>query len=247
MDEKCVKYVWVILKSAIQELQKDNPGLSHEELYHKAYEVVMNKHGFRMYNGLRELLRDHLKQKVREELLLNLEWDFLLKLYEVWIEHQTSMRMLSDMFGYMDRSYAEPRGLESVYILGLQLFRYEIIEFEDIKLALRQNLLDLIEVERFGEPIDELEIKNVCTMLHILGKNTRYVYEKIFEEPFVAQTEKFYEREAARILENKAVDFEQEMKLHIEKESARLSKYLDKETEQKVVKLLEELIKKYKT
>ncbi|XP_060662400.1 cullin-3-B-like [Drosophila nasuta] len=247
MDEKYVKYVWIILKSAIQELQKDNPGLSHEELYHKAYEVVMNKHGFRMYNGLRELLTDHLKQNVREELISNLNRNFLSKLNEVWIEHQTSMRMLSDMLGYMDRSYAEPRGLESVYILGLQLFRYEIIEFEDIKLALRQNLLDLIEAERLGESINQLEIKNICTMLHTLGKNTRYVYEKIFEEPFLAQTEKFYELEAAKLLENKAVDFEQEMKLHIEKESARLSKYLDKVTEQKVVKLLEEIIKKYKT
>lgn len=126
MDERYVKYIWIILNNAVQEIQKDNADLSHEEIYHKAYEVVMNKHGFRMYNGLRELLTDHLKQRVRPELLKNMNINFLSQLNGAWIKHQTSMLMLRDMLGFMDRTYAAPRGLDNVYNLGLKLFRDEV-------------------------------------------------------------------------------------------------------------------------
>ncbi|KAH8378234.1 hypothetical protein KR093_010319 [Drosophila rubida] len=247
MDERYVKYVWIILKNAIQSLQRDNPGLSHEELYHKAYEVVMNKHGFKMYNGLRELLTEHLQTKVLPELLENLDGQLLSKLNEVWIEHQTSMRMLGDMLGYMDGTYAAQRGLESVYVMGLQIFRYEIVGFKAIELALREKLLDMIKLQRLGETIEHLEIKNACKMLVILGKGSRYVYEETFEKSFLTQTTEYYEQESKMILENKTVDYEQEMKLQIAKESARISEYLDKETQQRVKQLLEEIVEKYRT
>ncbi|KAH8293190.1 hypothetical protein KR044_011297 [Drosophila immigrans] len=221
--------------------------MPHEELYQKANERVMNKHGFRMYNGLRELLTDHFNQKLRPELLEHLGSNFLSKLDEVWIEHQTSIRIMGDMIGFLDSTYAATRGLESVYMLGLQTFRSEIISFVDIKEALLEQLFGRINAERLGETINQLEIKNACTMLLTLGKGSRYFYVQIFETAFLAQTAEFYEQESAKLWENKAVDYEQEMKLHMVKESARLSQYLDKESVERVTKLLEEIMEKQKT
>lgn len=65
MDEKYVQTIWTLLKSAIQEIQKkNNSGLSFEELYRNAYTMVLHKHGEKLYNGLRDVVREHLENKV---------------------------------------------------------------------------------------------------------------------------------------------------------------------------------------
>jgi len=65
MDEKYVNSIWTLLKNAIQEIQKkNNSGLSFEELYRNAYTMVLHKHGEKLYTGLREVVTDHLVNKV---------------------------------------------------------------------------------------------------------------------------------------------------------------------------------------
>ncbi len=65
MDEKYVLSIWTLLKNAIQEIQKkNNSGLSFEELYRNAYTMVLHKHGERLYTGLRDVVKDHLVNKV---------------------------------------------------------------------------------------------------------------------------------------------------------------------------------------
>ena len=67
-----------MLKSAIQEIQKkNNSGLSFEELYRNAYTMVLHKHGDKLYNGLREVVAEHLNDKVQAEVLEALNDDFL--------------------------------------------------------------------------------------------------------------------------------------------------------------------------
>ena len=66
MDEKYVNNIWDLLKNAIQEIQrKNNSGLSFEELYRNAYTMVLHKHGETLYTGLREVVTEHLINKVR--------------------------------------------------------------------------------------------------------------------------------------------------------------------------------------
>lgn len=66
MDEKYVNNIWDLLKNAIQEIQrKNNSGLSFEELYRNAYTMVLHKHGEKLYTGLREVVTEHLINKVR--------------------------------------------------------------------------------------------------------------------------------------------------------------------------------------
>lgn len=102
MDDKYVVSIWNLLKSAIQEIQKkNNSGLSFEELYRNAYTMVLHKHGEKLYNGLRDVVREHLENKVRRDVLDSLNNNFLQTLNEAWNDHQTSMVMIRDILMYM--------------------------------------------------------------------------------------------------------------------------------------------------
>lgn len=63
----------------------------------------------------------------------------------------------------------------------------------------------MVMLERKGEVIDHLSIKNACQMLTVLGIDTRWVYEEDFERPFLIQSASFYKMEAQKFLsENNA-------------------------------------------
>lgn len=62
------------LKVAIQEIQKkNNSGLSFEELYRNAYTMVLHKHGEKLYTGTREVITEHLVQKVKKKTMKNID------------------------------------------------------------------------------------------------------------------------------------------------------------------------------
>lgn len=63
----------------------------------------------------------------------------------------------------------------------------------------------MVMLERKGEVIDHLAIKNACQMLIVLGIENRWVYEEDFERPFLTQSASFYKMEAQKFLsENNA-------------------------------------------
>ncbi|KRZ83754.1 Cullin-3 [Trichinella sp. T8] len=66
MDESYVESTWELLRGAIQKIQiQNNSVLSFEELYRNAYTLVLHKHGDKLYNGLREVITEHLQKKDR--------------------------------------------------------------------------------------------------------------------------------------------------------------------------------------
>ncbi|XP_068140665.1 cullin-3-A isoform X1 [Drosophila tropicalis] len=248
MDEKYVETIWASLKNAIQEIQKkNNSGLSFEQLYRNAYNMVLHKHGNRLYYGLREVVSEHLEHKVRQEVLESLHSNFLPKLNQAWTDHQTSMVMIRDILMYMDRVYVQQREVDNVYNLGLILFRDQVVRFSEIQKALREKLLGMVMEERHGEAINHLAIKNACTMLITLGINSRTVYEEDFEKPFLSQSAAFYKFESQNFLaENNAGVYIKKVEARITEESSRAALYLDKDTEPRIVRVVEEeLIKKH--
>lgn len=85
MDEKYVNNIWDLLKNAIQEIQrKNNSGLSFEELYRNAYTMVLHKHGEKLYTGLREVVTEHLINKVR---LTQLQREAVTHVVTDWVKH----------------------------------------------------------------------------------------------------------------------------------------------------------------
>lgn len=102
MDEKYVQNIWNRLKTAIEEIQnKNNSGLSFEELYRNAYTMVLHKHGEKLYNGLRGVVKEHLTMRVRVVIEQSLNTNFLQALISAWNDHQTSMTMIRDILMYM--------------------------------------------------------------------------------------------------------------------------------------------------
>ncbi len=79
MDDHYVDDIWTkSLKAAIQEIQKkNNSGLSFEELYRNAYTMVLHKHGEKLYTGTREVVIEHLIQKVGLFLIFKIEGYFI--------------------------------------------------------------------------------------------------------------------------------------------------------------------------
>jgi cullin 3 len=176
MDEKYVNVIWSMLKNAIQEIQKkNNSGLSFEELYRNAYTMVLNKYGEKLYSGLKEVVSEHLVNKVRRDVLNSLHNNFLATLNTAWNDHQTAMVMIRDILMYMDRVYVQTYNVEPVYSLGLTLFRDTVVRYPAIKDHLRQTLLDMVQKERRGELTDRSAIKNACQMLMTLDIESRQV------------------------------------------------------------------------
>jgi len=228
-----------MLRNAIQEIQKkNNSGLSFEELYRNAYTMVLNKHGEKLYTGLKEVVNEHLIQKVRKDVLLALNNQFLFVLNQAWNDHQTAMVMIRDILMYMDRVYVQNYNVEPVYNLGLILFRDTVVRYPQIKDHIRQTLLDMVHKERRGELTDRSAIKNTCQMLMTLGIESRSVYYEDFEDPFLQQSAEFYRRESQNFLaENSASVYIRKVDDRIREESERANHYLDKSTEPRIVKV----------
>jgi len=250
LDDRLSHGIWMTLKSAIQEIQKkNNGGLSFEELYRNAYTLVLHKKGDTLYEGVKEVIREHLEEKIRVDVLNSLNNQFLQVLNQVWSDHQTSMMMIRDILMYMDRIYVQQCSVDNVYNVGLNLFRDHVINHPNIRDHLRHTLLSQVTMERRGEYIEAHWIKNVCKMLVDLGIDRRTVYEEIFEVPFLEQSAEFYRSESQRYLnENCASTYIREVEQRIEEESKRAQRYLDPGTEIKIVHVVEgELITKHMT
>ncbi|KAK3922428.1 Cullin-3 [Frankliniella fusca] len=248
MDEKYVENIWLLLKNAIQEIQKkNNSGLSFEELYRNAYTMVLHKHGERLYTGLKEVVTQHLETKVREDVLRALHNNFLQTLNQAWNDHQTSMVMIRDILMYMDRVYVQQNDVDNVYNLGLIFFRDQVVRYGCIRDHLRDTLLDMVMRERKGEVVDRIAIKNGCQMLMVLGINSRAVYEEDFERPFLQQSAEFYKMESQKFLaENCASAYIKKVDARIYEEAERAKHYLDESTEVHIVGVVEEeLINKH--
>ncbi|XP_043232481.1 cullin-3-like [Amphibalanus amphitrite] len=248
MDERYVEGIWNILKNAIQEIQKkNNSGLSFEELYRNAYTMVLHKHGERLYTGLRDVVTQHLETKVRGDVLKSLNNNFLATLNQAWHDHKTSMIMIRDILMYMDRVYVQQNNVDNVFNLGLILFRDQIVRYGGIRDHLRETLLKMVMRERRGEVIDKLAVKNACSMLMVLGVDSRAVYEEDFERPFLQQSAEFYRMESQNFLaENSASAYIRKVEARINEEAERASHYLDESTEARIVEVVEEeLIKKH--
>jgi cullin 3 len=79
-------------------------------------------------------------------------------------------------------------------------------------------------------------------MLMALGIDARNVYYEDFEEPFLQQSAEFYRLESQKFLaENSASVYIRKVDERIREESERANHYLDKSTEPRIVKVLEDV------
>ena len=101
---------WKLLKKAILEIFNQNAsGLSFEELYRTAYNMVLHKFGDKLYQGLTDTITAHLKT-VAEQVQSANDTEFLNELKDKWDKHKISSIMIRDILMYMVRGPPPPRG-----------------------------------------------------------------------------------------------------------------------------------------
>ncbi|CAL2044162.1 hypothetical protein CAEBREN_07404 [Caenorhabditis brenneri] len=246
IDEQYVTQTWDLLKRAIQEIQrKNNSGLSFEELYRNAYTMVLHKHGERLYNGLKDVIQDHMAT-VRNRIVESMNSGiFLDTVADSWNDHTVAMVMIRDILMYMDRIYvAQNTHVLPVYNLGLDAYRTEILRHNGIGDRLRDDLLELIKSDRKSNQINWHGIKNACDMLISLGIDSRLVYEEEFEKPLMKETSDYYRDVCKNWLsdENDACFYLAQVETAMHDEAARASRYLDKMTEAKILQVMDDVM-----
>ena len=237
MDEEYANRTWQTLHEAIREIHRQNAsGLSFEELYRNAYNMVLHKFGDKLYNGLSDTITRHL-QAVAGQVADSNDERFLPELKDKWDKHKLSSIMIRDILMYMDRTYVASQKKTPVYERGLQIFRDEVCRNARIKDRLLHMLLDLVQRERTGEMIERGLLKTITSMLVELGRD---VYARDFESPFLSASATFYQAESQEyIAQNSAADYIKKAEQRLQEEADRVAHYLDAATEAKIREVAE--------
>ncbi|KAG1678291.1 hypothetical protein FOA52_013912 [Chlamydomonas sp. UWO 241] len=237
MDPNYADKTWKVLESAIHEIHNQNAsGLSFEQLYRNAYNMVLHKYGDRLYMGLKKTLTEQL-QAVAARIEATQGLPFLKELKKRWDDHLKSTQMIRDILMYMDRTYVSQNQKTPVYPLGLELWRDHVVRNPHIRERMLSILLDLVHKERTGEMVDRSLIQSTTQMLSDLGQA---VYVEDFETPFLVAAADFYKKEAsAFIASNDCPDYLVKAERRLNEEIERVKNYLNASTEGKITKVVE--------
>eukprot|EP00891_Asterochloris_glomerata_P001669 jgi/Astpho2/1669/e_gw1.00032.27.1_t len=243
MDPNYGEKTWKVLEDAIHEINNHNAsGLSFEELYRNAYNMVINKFGERLYMGLENVIEQHLSTIARKIDAAQGE-SFLRELKLRWEHHNKSMQMIRDILMYMDRVYVKHQNKTPVHQLGLNKWRDVVVRDRRIKERLLKLLLEHVQRERTGELIDRNLMRSITQMLMDLGPA---VYTEDFERSFLTQAAEFYQAEAqVFIASSDCPQYLLKAERRLSEEIARVQNYLDPTSEAKITRVVEtELIGK---
>ncbi|KAM0936812.1 putative cullin protein, neddylation [Dioscorea sansibarensis] len=237
VDPKYADKTWRVLEHAIHEIYNHNAsGLSFEELYRNAYNMVLHKYGEKLYLGLVTTMTLHLKEMCKsvESAQGGL---FLEELNRRWGDHNKALQMIRDILMYMDRTFVPINHKTPVHELGLNLWRDNIIHCSKIQTRLQNTLLDLIHRERTGEVINRGLMRNITKMLVDLGS---CVYQDNFEKHFLEVSADFYRVESQQFIDScDCGEYLKKAERRLNEEIERVSQYLDAKSETKITYVVE--------
>ncbi|KAM3225084.1 hypothetical protein ACQJBY_058056 [Aegilops geniculata] len=237
LDPKYAERTWKVLEHAIHEIYNHNAsGLSFEELYRSAYNMVLHKYGEKLYNGLESTMTWRLKE-ISKSIEAAQGGLFLEELNAKWMDHNKALQMIRDILMYMDRTYVPTSHRTPVHELGLNLWRDHIIHYPMIHGRLLDTLLDLIHRERMGEVINRGLMRSITKMLMDLGPA---VYQDDFEKPFLEVSASFYSGESQEFIECcDCGNYLRKAERRLNEEMERVSHYLDAGSEAKITSVVE--------
>lgn len=225
MDRQSAQSIWNSLANAIDEIVLRNSSiLSFEELYRNSYNLVIQKHGKLLYDGVTTKISSHLKSSA-QRLSSNLDALLLEEVATSFDDHVTTMTMVRDILMYMDRTYVTQSHEKSTFIQGLHLYRTIVWEHYNVQNRVSELLLQAIADERAGELTDDRDIlkKILSMLLQIDAAENSNVYERDFADTFLGRTQEFYQMESSEYLaENSASDYVDKAKRRLEEEKSRV-------------------------
>ncbi|KAF1329324.1 Cullin family protein, partial [Globisporangium splendens] len=229
---------WNKLEAAITAVhRKQTTSFSREELYRSVEDMCTWKMAARLYKKLEDTCSMFIRARV--ESLQKSTGDinmFLEAVHQLWEDHCEDMLVIRTIFMYLDRTYVmQTPHIASIWDMGLNLLRNNIIQRKHLEAKLIDGLLELIERERKGEAINRSYLYNLLRMLLSLQ-----LYHSDFETPFLMASERFYTSEGATVAETSSVP---QFLLHVEKrlheESDRVVHYLDTSTKKQLITVVE--------
>jgi len=241
MDDKESNRTWECVKYAIHQIHQHNASsLSFEELYRNAYNLVLHKYGELLYNGVHEVVADHLKV-VAQSCVDSADDRLLEELKKQWDDHKTTMVMIRDILMYMDRNFVSQYKKVPVYEMGLIIFRENVSGHTRVRTRLLTLMLENIAAERRGEQVDRILLKHTVGMLVELGVQGKNTYHESFEAHFLDSSRKFYQDESVQyISQNTCSDYLKKAEKRIREEKARVDSYLHESTMEKIQVLCDE-------
>ncbi|PGH33409.1 Cullin 3 [[Emmonsia] crescens] len=268
---------WAVLASSLREIHTKNASnLSFEELYRNAYKLVLIKKGPDLYDRVSELERDWLQNEVLSKVTaivapsLALEVDavdtldqanerriagerFLLRLKEVWEDHQLCMGMITDVLMYMDRVILQDKLRPSIYVTAMCLFRDYVLKSDiggdrpiTVADVFEATVLFMIRLEREGNIIDRALIRHCVYMLEGLYETDKEeesgkLYVTSFEPSFLESSRLFYLAEGQRLLATAdASTFCKRVAERLQEEEDRCRYTLSPVTEDKIKQVIDE-------
>lgn len=263
LDPEYANKTWAVLEDAIDRINKHNAsGLSFEELYRSAYNMVLHKHGDSLYAGVHSSLSSHLRSVATDigshansslasnsnrksnrssaadgECLLN-------ALISQWAAFNKSMRMIRDILIYMDRTYVPNNDKKPVHELGLSLWNELVLQDQRIGPTMTSTVLSMVHAERIGERIERDMLKSVSKMLTDLGQN---VYEEWLEQQLLQTSASFYSTEAHELLTTSDCrTYLKRAESRIAEEQARVHECFNSNSEPKLMRVVyDELLRKH--
>ena len=223
----------------IQVYEHNAKTLYFEQVYRKAYNLVLHKYGDLLYNCIATTMQENLMNEAGR--LVGIPDENLLKeLLGKWEHHKTSTLIFKDLFMYVDRVYVTQHNKAKIYVLGLRTFRDVVLFDERIRHRLRSLLLKHIREERFGNAVDHDLLRSTLNMLvDVGGIDGINVYNMEFEQHFLKETETFYLNESQKYIAlNSCSEYLVKAEQRLNEESERVVNYLSSSTEAKLTEIV---------
>ena len=155
-----------------------------------------------------------------------------------WKRYTDAAKYNNHLFRYLNRHWVKremDEGKKNVYdVYTLHLVKWRDDFFMTVKDKVMAAVLKLVEKQRNGETIDQLQIKAIVDSFVSLGldendptKSTLDVYRLHFERPFLAATKEYYQNESRQfVAENSVVEYMKKAEARLDEEKERVGLYL---------------------
>ncbi|VDK76390.1 unnamed protein product [Litomosoides sigmodontis] len=229
---------WKPLEEAVVSIQKKKKAeTSLEQLYEIVELLCMNNAAVNIYNKLKACILSYIIEQL--QILLDVSdstYLFLENFNILWLEYCEQLINIRSVFLYLDRTFVlHNPAVVSLWDMGLEIFRDEVMDNENVRKRSVDGLLKMIEQERDGGQIDRLLIKSLLRMMTSLR-----VYAEVFERRFLETTCTLYEAEGRHLSQSLEVPiYLRHIKKRLEEETNRVDYYLDFTTKKALLAVTE--------
>eukprot|EP00038_Savillea_parva_P001555 m.105031 g.105031 ORF g.105031 m.105031 type:complete len:745 (+) comp10544_c0_seq6:258-2492(+) len=193
-DQKVVE-IWSEIATAIVLIQEERMcrGMSFQELYDKANQLVTAQKIRFMYSSLTDVIRSHML--IVHHRLKSVEVNAILAaVLQAYKSHTSAMQRTRDLLLMMDSKRDSTR--QSVLDLGFRLFIEHVLQAAPLPQKILDGMLQLIDATRAGETVNCSPLRSVTVMLlevgGSMGHDRTQVYESIFLNGFLEHSQDYY-------------------------------------------------------